>query len=183
MLRRTTGRFALGVVLIAVLGCKSHPELSKTNSEGSAEWKKWGGQSQLITFTIAAANRIDTPAGEKYQVLAVVCDGSFPSFSVNVGTPVDSENGDVSMSFNDADLAKQQWEPKTRDLKQRRVYYMEVPESELPGFVRQLRQASTFQFEFTPKGGKAQRSRFNLLNINSLLDQEENCKKPLSRLQ
>jgi hypothetical protein len=183
MLMRTTGRYLLGIVLVAALGCKSHPELSKTNSEGSSEWKRFGGQSQLTTFAIAAGNRIDTPAGEKYSVLTVACDAYSPSFSALLTTSIDPESGDIGMGFDDAELAKEKWEPKTKDFKGRPVHYMEVPDSDLPGFVRQLRKSNTFQFEFTPKGGKPQRSRFKLLNINTLLDQEQNCKPGLAHLQ
>jgi hypothetical protein len=102
---------------------------------------------------------------------------------VGLDTRVDAENGDVSMGFDNTALVARKWEPKMRNVKNRLLHSMDVPEAELPDFVRHLRRAGIFQFEFTPKGGKPQRSKFKLLNINTLLDQEQNCKAGLAHLQ
>src|SRR5262249_33604591 len=155
--------FALAVTFITIvaLGCSRHPELAKTNEKGASEWKrrqtKIVGQPDLIILTINAANRIDTPAGEKFVQFGLSCGGYKP-FSVLVATGAEAENGDVKIGFDGAALAQKKWDVKSA--KDHPVNGMELPEADESDFLRQLRHAGTFQFEFTPKGGKPQMSTF-----------------------
>ena len=179
--------FALAVIFIAfvVLGCSRHPELKKTNEKGASQWNlrqtRLQGQPDLIILTIAAGNKIDTPAGEKVAVLGVSCGGVDP-FSVDLSTAVEAESGDVSTGFDEAALAGKKWEVHTTELKDRKIYTMHLLDADQSDFLRQLRHSGTFQFEFTPKGGKPQLSNFKLLNINSLLEQQQSCKSALEHV-
>jgi hypothetical protein len=61
------------------------------------------------------------------------------------------------------------------------VYSIEPDHDDRPELVRQIRRSRNFQFEFTPKGGKPQRSNFKLLNIATLMDKDPYCKALLDR--
>lgn len=172
---RRMWRYALGALLIAALGCKGHPELSKTNDKNSSEWKRTGSGS-LSIFSIASGNRIDTPGGEKIPSIGVMCDSDYHSMEVVFSPGVEPENGAVSVGF-DGGLSPKNWNLKSNQIRDRTLYSLRPSDEEQADVFRQIRQANEFQFEFTPKGGKPQRTRFKLLNLNSLVDQDENCKK------
>src|SRR5262249_3221016 len=117
--------FAPAVILMLLVapGCSRHPELKKTNEKGASQWNlrqfRHEGQADLDVLTIAAGNKIDTPAGEKVAVLGVSCGGADP-FSVDLSTAVEAESGDVSTGFDEAALAGKKWEVHTTELKDRK---------------------------------------------------------------
>jgi hypothetical protein len=176
MLMRRTGQCALGIVLLAALGCKSRPELSKTNDKGSSEWKHSGADSTVSQYSIASGNRIDTPDGEKIPELGIVCLSDYHTIEVRVGTASEPQTGAVSVGF-DGELSQKDWEIKSNHVKDRILFTLRPPDADQAQILRQLRQSKDFQFEFTPKGGQPQRMKFKLLNINALLNQDEGCRK------
>lgn len=180
---RRTGRFVLGVLAVAVLGCKSHPELSKTNDKGSSEWKHWGGTSTMTILTINAGNKVDTPAGDKILELGVTCDGFHKLYEFQVGSSAEPDSGAVSIGFDDGSLTNKTFDVDSTQLKDRRVFSLRPSKADRTEILRQFKHASNFVFEFAPKGGKPQRSKFKLLNINTLLEQDQNCKEAVASIQ
>jgi hypothetical protein len=176
MLMRRTRRYALGVLLLAVLGCKNHPELSKTNDKNSSEWKRLEAAGTLSVYSIASGNRIDTPAGEKIPGLGISCASDYHSIEVDVATGYEPETGAVQVGFGGG-LSQKNWEIKTNHVRDRIIFSLSPPDADQADIIRQLRQSKNFEFEFTPKGGKPQRTKFKLLNINNLIDQDQICKK------
>ena len=175
MLMRRTWRYALGVLLIAALGCKGHPELSKTNDKNSSEWKH-RQVNTLSFYWIASGNRVDTPGGEKIPELGITCDSNYHLMEVRVATASEPQTGVVGLGF-DGGLSQKNWEIKPEQVKDRVVYTLKVPDADQGDLLGQFRKSKEFQFEFTPKGGQPQRTKFKLLNIGTLLDQDENCRK------
>lgn len=171
-------------VMMVAPGCSRHPELAKTNEKGSSEWKrrqtKLVGQPDFILFSISAGNRIDTPTGEKVVQFGLSC-GGFTPFMIQAGPGAEAESGDVKIGFDGAALAPKKW--KAQGVGDFPLYAFELADADQGDFVRQLRHAGTFQLEFTPKGGKPQLSTFKLLNISSLIDQEESCKSALRNVR
>jgi hypothetical protein len=174
MLMRKSWALVLGMLLVLALGCKSHPELSKINNERSGEWK------QSITgthsfYSIKAGNRINTPNGDGLVGFGVSCDSDSDKFKSRVTMDAEPESGAVGLGFDDA-LSQKTWSVHPFQMSGRQYYDMEPSENDIADLVRQLRHAKSFQFEFTPKAGKPQRSNFKALNIGTLLDKDENCK-------
>ena len=175
MLMRKSWAFLLGMLLVVAIACKSHPELSKTNSDHSGEWKHSDSNSHAF-FSIKAANRIDTPQGEGVVGFSVSCDSDSKKFGGGVTMDAEPESGAVSLGFDGGTLSQKTWTIHPFQMNGRQYYGMHPSDNEVPDLVRQLKQAKNFQFEFTPKGGKPQRSNFQALNIGTLLDQDEVCK-------
>ena len=175
MLRRRIGQFALGILLLAALGCKGHPELSKTNDKNSSEWKRLEAIGTLSIYSIASGNRIDTPGGEKIPGLGISCASDYHTIEVDVTTGFEPETGAVKFGFGGR-LSQKNWDVKTDQVRDRTIFTLIPPDADQADILRQLRQSKEFEFEFTPKGGKPQRSRFKLLNINTLIDQDKICK-------
>lgn len=183
MLMRRTWRFALGIVLVAALGCKSHPELSKKNDKGSAEWRHFEGSGTLSILSIRAGNLIDTPAGDKVVDLSVNCDGFHKLFDVETHTLAEPDSGTVSIGINDGTLSSKTWETDSIQTKGGLVYTIKPSRADQNDVLRQIKHGNELVFEFTPKGGKPQRSKFKLLNISALLDQDHNCKEAVASVQ
>ena len=175
MLTKRMWWLAMAVVLtVAALGCRSHPELSKTNNDRSGEWRQTTTNTNAF-FSIKAGNRIDTPQGEGLVGFGVSCNSDPKKFESRVTMDAEPESGAVAVGFDGA-LSQKTWTIHPFQMSGRQYYSMESPENETPELVRQLKHAQNFQFEFTPKGGKPQRSIFKTLNIGTLLDQDEVCK-------
>lgn len=181
LMRRSLWCALAGTLFIAALGCRSHPELSKTNDQGTSEWRRLGVPTHSV-YSIKAGNRIDTPAGEKVLSLNVGCDSEYKTLELGIVVEPEPESGAVTVGFDDA-LAQKTWNVKPNQIKDHVFYGIRPTDSDQPELVRQLRRSKNFQFEFTPKGGKPQRSNFNLLNIGTLMDQDPNCKEPAPRAQ
>jgi hypothetical protein len=177
MVNRWSLRFALsGVLFFALVGCRSHPELSKTNAKNSSEWHRLEAVGTLSMYWIASANRIDTPGGEKIPGLDVSCASQYHTIEMDVTTGFLPETGAVKFGFGGR-LSQKNWDIKTDQVRDRTIFTLMPPDTDQADLLRQLRQSKEFEFEFTPKGGKSQRSRFKLLNINTLIDQDQICKK------
>lgn len=181
LMRRNLWLALAGALFIAALGCRSHPELSKTNDEHSGEWRHTS-VSTLTVFSIKAGNRIDTPQGEKLVGFSVSCHSDTKNFEIGVTMDAEPESGAVSVGF-DGGLSQKTWNVKPFQMKDHQYYGMKPTDTDQADLVRQLRHAKNFQFEFTPKGGKPQRSDFKALNIGSLLEQDENCKGAATGVQ
>lgn len=175
--------------LVLILGCSrtpSRPELAKVNENGAAEWKRHDikGDQYLpaaVHFGIRSTNRIDTPLGEKVAQFGISCGGD-PPLEIGVTTLIEAQSGDVKIGFDGASLADEKWDVQPLKLSSGSFDSLRAPEAERGNLLRHLRRAGTFQFEFTPKGGKPQLSSFKLLNINTLLDQEKICKTALDNI-
>jgi hypothetical protein len=179
---RRTWQFAVGILLLAGISCKSHPELSKTNDKGSSAWNHSGGSSTLSIFSIKATNLITTPAGDKLVELDINCDGFHKLFDLQMATFAEPESGAVKVGTDGASLSDKNWHTDSTELKIGRVYVMKPAEPDRNDLLRRMRHANEFEFEFTPKGGKPQRSKFRLLNISALLDQDDNCKEAVASI-
>src|SRR6476619_3534797 len=142
MLMRRPLRFALGILLIAALGCKSHPELSKTNDKGSSEWRHAGGTGTLSVFSIKAGNLIETPAGDKVMELDINCDGFHKLAELQMASFVEPENGAVNIGVNDGALANKTWDTNSMELKAGRAYTMKPSKNDQSDVLRQIRQGN-----------------------------------------
>jgi hypothetical protein len=87
----------------------------------------------------------------------------------------------VRIGFDDA-LTPKNWDVESTPLQGHVLYDISPTHGDKDTFVRQLKGGKNFQFEFTPKGGKPQRSNFKLLNIATLMDQDPNCKALAARV-
>jgi hypothetical protein len=171
----------MGNLLIAVLGCRSHPELSKTNDEHSGEWRRIASNTHT-TFAIKASNRINTPQGEDLVGFSITCDPSLKKFFAAMSMQAEPQSGSVALDV-DEKLSQETWSVHSSEMNGRHYYILAPSTDQAAEIVRQLEQAKAFEFELTPKGGKPQRSNFKLLNIGALLDQEENCKTVRASIQ